>query len=69
MGVQRKRRRREERLEEEEQAREPAEENVLEKERPRITGYSMSGQDESWSINFAKKEFSQAPPPERPTGR
>lgn len=35
MGVQRKRRRREERLEEEEQVREPAEENVLEKERPR----------------------------------
>src|SRR4051794_10764974 len=35
MGVQRKRRRREERLEEEEQAREPAEENVLEKEKPR----------------------------------
>ena len=36
MGVQRKRRRREERLEEEEaQGREPAEENVLEKERPK----------------------------------
>jgi hypothetical protein len=35
MGVTRKRRRREERLEEEEQARDPAEENVLEKERPR----------------------------------
>ena len=35
MGVQRKRRRREERLEEEEQAREPAQENVLEKERPK----------------------------------
>ena len=35
MGVQRKRRRREERLEEEEQVREPAEENVLEKERPK----------------------------------
>ena len=35
MGVQRKRRRREERLEEEEQGREPAQENVLEKERPR----------------------------------
>jgi hypothetical protein len=37
MGVQRKRRRREERLEEEEEAqgREPAEENVLEKERPK----------------------------------
>lgn len=36
MGVQRKRRRREERLEEEEQepGREPAEENVLERERP-----------------------------------
>jgi len=34
MGVQRKRRRREERLEEEEQTREPAQENVLEKERP-----------------------------------
>jgi hypothetical protein len=35
MGVQRKRRRREERLEEEEeQGREPAQENVLEKERP-----------------------------------
>jgi len=33
MGVQRKRRRREERLEEEEQAREPAQENVLEKEK------------------------------------
>ena len=37
MGVQRKRRRREERLEEEEeqQGREPAQENVLEKERPK----------------------------------
>jgi hypothetical protein len=35
MGVQRKRRRREERLEEEEQAREPAQENVLEQERPK----------------------------------
>jgi hypothetical protein len=37
MGVQRKRRRREERLEEEErqQGREPAQENVLEQERPR----------------------------------
>jgi len=35
MGVQRKRRRREERLEEDEQVREPAEENVLEKERPK----------------------------------
>jgi len=31
-----------------------------------ITGYSMSGQDESWSINFAKKEFSTEPPKAQP---
>jgi hypothetical protein len=37
-------------------------ENVL------ITGYSISDKQESWSLNFAKKEFSQQPPQAQPRG-
>lgn len=31
-----------------------------------ISGYSISAQHESWSMNFGKKEFSQAPPKAQP---
>ena len=31
-----------------------------------ITGYQLSEKDESWSMNFAKKEFSQSPPQAQP---
>jgi hypothetical protein len=31
-----------------------------------IVGYSIAGNDESWSLNFAKKEFSQSPPRAQP---
>jgi len=31
-----------------------------------ITGYSVSGDTEQWSMNFAKKEFSQEPPKAQP---
>jgi hypothetical protein len=31
-----------------------------------ITGYSITGDTEQWSISFAKKEFSQSPPQAQP---
>ena len=31
-----------------------------------ITGYSISDKHESWSLNFAKKEFGQEPPKAQP---
>jgi hypothetical protein len=31
-----------------------------------ITGYSISGDMEQWSLSFAKKEFSQSPPQTQP---
>jgi hypothetical protein len=31
-----------------------------------VTGYQISGQTESWTLHFEKREFSQAPPPAQP---
>jgi len=31
-----------------------------------ITGYSISNKDESWAMNFTRKEFSQEPPKAQP---
>ena len=34
-----------------------------------ITAYQPSGDQETWTLSFAKKEFSQSPPPAQPPGR
>ena len=31
-----------------------------------ISSYQISGDQESWSLSFAGKEFSQSPPPAQP---